>query len=151
MCVEDPAAVAVREDGDDRPRERLARLGPAALADRELLALIVRSGGACADAAVLAGLALERVGGRDGLPEATLASLAGLPELGPAKAAALVAAVELGRRVAERQLAKPHAARAAAKLFEASYISCNKDNGLEAYGESKVLGMKLERCRAVLL
>ncbi len=104
MRVDDRGPAATRQGGDDRPRERLARLGPAALADRELLALIVRSGGACADASALAERALERVGGREGLPEATLASLAGLPGLGPAKAAALVAAVELGRRLAERPL-----------------------------------------------
>lgn len=104
MCVEGAVVVATREDGNDRPRERLARLGPAALADRELLALVVRNGGPCPDASMLAGRALEGVGGRDGLSKATLASLVGLPGLGLAKAAALVAAVELGRRVAERPL-----------------------------------------------
>ena len=49
-------------------------------------------------------------------------------------------------RVAERQLAKPHPARRSKTLWFK-----RKDNGLGAYGESKVLGMKLERCRAVLL
>jgi DNA repair protein RadC len=70
---------------------RLARLGPAALRDDELVAVLL--GGPAAAAAALAVLAS---GGLAGLAAAGIADL----PVGQRRAASLVAAVELGRRVA---------------------------------------------------
>lgn len=83
-----------------RPREKLRSRGPAALADAELYALVLGSGVA-GRSAVRLGRALAR------RPPAELAhwplprwlALAGI---GPARASALCAAFELGRRAVER-------------------------------------------------
>ena len=86
--------------GSLRPRERLAARGPAALADAELLALVVGSGTAGASAVRIGRrLARRRPGELAGWSEARWRRV---PGIGPARAAALAAAFELGRRVAER-------------------------------------------------
>ena len=88
----------------DAPRERLARLGAASLADAELLALVLRTGRRDADAATLARELLTSARGLAGCAEASFVELAARPGLGPAKAASLVAAFELARRLATRPL-----------------------------------------------
>jgi DNA repair protein RadC len=83
---------------DDRPRERLARLGAAALSNRELLALLVGSGSRRASALGVA----EQLLGR-GLRELASRSLEDLTRahgLGRAKAGRVLAALELGARLA---------------------------------------------------
>lgn len=92
------------ERPDDRPRERLARLGVRALSDREVLALVLRTGARGADAAALAERLLARGGGLERVAGASLGELSRMRGLGPAKAAALVASFDLGRRLAERPL-----------------------------------------------
>lgn len=87
---------------DDRPRERLDRLGAHALTDAELLALILRSGVRGASALDVAADLLATRGGLTAIAGTDLGTLAQQPALGTAKAAAIVAAFELGRRV-ERQ------------------------------------------------
>ncbi|MFP5224397.1 MAG: RadC family protein [Actinomycetota bacterium] len=81
----------------DLPRERLNARGPHALSDTEVLALILGTGGADGVGA-LAKRVLEQVGGAAGLARADAARLAQIRGIGPAKAAELVAALELGRR-----------------------------------------------------
>ncbi len=90
--------------GSDRPRERMASLGPEALSDAELVALLLRTGGPGADAHALACALLERRGGLEGLGRGGRRALERVPGLGPAKCASLVAAVEIGRRLATRRL-----------------------------------------------
>ena len=82
----------------ERPRERLDRLGPAVLGDPDLVALILRTGDSGREAAEIARLLLTRFGGPARLSEQGIASLLEVPGVGPAKAASLVAAFELGRR-----------------------------------------------------
>lgn len=88
----------------DRPRERLAALGPAALSDAELLALLIRTGSAGRSVMDVAARMLAKIGGLGAIARLTTAELAALPGLGPATAAEIVAALELGRR-ASRELA----------------------------------------------
>ncbi|MBI5209670.1 MAG: DNA repair protein RadC [Elusimicrobia bacterium] len=81
----------------ERPRERLSRLGAGALADEELLALVLRSGCAGASAlevarALIAEFPGPRLGGAG--PE----GLRRVRGVGASRAAAVVAAAELGRR-----------------------------------------------------
>lgn len=83
---------------DDRPREKLLRSGPTALGDNELVALILGSGVRGASALGLANDLLGRCGGLHGLARATAGELAQVEGIGPARAAQLVAALELGRR-----------------------------------------------------
>ena len=98
-----PISVAERPPGD-RPRERLSALGPAALSDAELLALVLGTGNARESVLELAGRLLATIGGLGALARLGPGELASLPGLGPARAAEIVAAMELGRR-ASRDLA----------------------------------------------
>lgn len=82
----------------DRPRERLGCLGPGGLSDRELLALVIRSGGRGVSALDLATEMLGEWGSLERVSCAGVDDLRGLSSLGDAKAAGLVAAFELGRR-----------------------------------------------------
>lgn len=83
----------------DRPRERLIAHGPAALSDAEVLALVLRTGSR--DGVLdLAARVMARFRGPGGLARATARELALVGGVGPAKAAEIVAALELGRRAA---------------------------------------------------
>ena len=82
----------------DRPREKLDRLGPAALGDNELLAIVIAGGSRHADALSLANHLLDRTGGLRGLARATAAECRHVAGVGRARAAQVLAAVELGRR-----------------------------------------------------
>jgi DNA repair protein RadC len=86
----------------DRPREKLQRLGAPALGDNELVAVVFGSGQAATSALDLANQVLERTGGIDGLARARHDDLTQLPGIGSARAAQLLAAVELGRRTLTR-------------------------------------------------
>ncbi len=95
----------------DRPRERLARLGAAALSDAELVGLVLRTGRAGEDALGLARRLLDRLGGLEGLTGASLPALEAQPGLGPAKAATLGALAELAGRLAGTPLVRGRAIR----------------------------------------
>jgi len=98
----------------DRPREKLERLGAAALGDNELLAIVLGHGRARASALDLAN-ALLVAGGLSGLVRARHGELRKLPGIGAARAAQVLAAIELGRRTLARageirpQLSSPRA------------------------------------------
>ena len=85
----------------DRPREKLERLGPSALGDNELLAIVIGHGRANASALDLAN-ALLASGGLRALVRARHGELRRLPGIGAARAAQVLAAIELGRRSAAR-------------------------------------------------
>jgi len=83
---------------DERPRERMARLGPSPLSLRELLATILGTGARGASALDLAeGLLSD---GLHGLAGRSLSELESVRGLGRAKAARVLAALELGARLA---------------------------------------------------
>ena len=87
----------------DRPREKLERLGPGALGDNELLAIVLGSGSREAGALALANQVLAGVDGLHGLTRADLGELKRIAGIGPARAAQVRAAVELGRRTLVRE------------------------------------------------
>jgi DNA repair protein RadC len=82
----------------DRPREKLERLGTAGLGDNELLAVVLGSGSRRTDALALANRLIAQVGGLHGLTRASVHDLGQVSGIGPARAAQVLAAVELGRR-----------------------------------------------------
>jgi len=82
----------------DRPREKLQRLGPMALGDNELLAIVLGHGQANTSALDLANAVLGEVGGVRGLSRAGYDVLRRTPGIGAARSAQIIAAVELGRR-----------------------------------------------------
>jgi DNA repair protein RadC len=88
----------------DLPRERLDVHGSEALSDAELLALLLRTGGGGVDVLAVAARLLALRGGLQGLAGSSARELAQVPGVGPAKAATILAALELGRRLAGRRL-----------------------------------------------
>ena len=86
----------------DRPREKLQRVGATALGDNELLAVVFGHGRANASALDLANAVLTAVAGLDRLARARYDELRCIPGIGAARAAQIVAAVELGRRTLTR-------------------------------------------------
>jgi len=82
----------------ERPRERLLARGAEALTERELLALILRNGTQGVSALDLAAELLADYGSLSALAAARPEELAARTGVGPAKAAAVVAAFQLGRR-----------------------------------------------------
>ncbi|MGE3445918.1 MAG: RadC family protein [Acidimicrobiia bacterium] len=82
----------------ERPRERLLARGVEALADRELIALVLRNGVRDTSALDLAGELLADYGSLERLAQARPEELAAKRGIGVAKAAALVAAFHLARR-----------------------------------------------------
>jgi DNA repair protein RadC len=88
----------------ERPRERLIALGPAALADAELLAILLRTGTKGRSAVDVARGLLSRFGSVAALLEAGASELSGVPGLGAAKSAQLQAALELSRRALREEL-----------------------------------------------
>jgi DNA repair protein RadC len=85
----------------ERPRERLLALGPAALSDAELLAVVLRTGIRGKSAVELGRELLERFKGVAGILGADLNGVKGL---GPAKRAQFEAALELARRSLKDEL-----------------------------------------------
>ncbi len=90
---------------DARPREKLLSRGAVALADAELLALILRTGLAGQGVLQLAQSLLDRFGGLAGLLHAQADDLKTVKGLGPAKRAEIAAVLEIARRVLAQQLA----------------------------------------------
>jgi DNA repair protein RadC len=84
---------------DDRPRERLIQGGPRGLRDAELLAILLRVGIKGENAVRMAERLLAQLGGLPGLHRASHADLCTEKGVGKAKAAQLMAALELGRRI----------------------------------------------------
>jgi len=83
----------------DRPRERLSALGPQALTNAELIAILLRVGVKGESAVTVGQRLLNKFGGITGLHRAPFADLIKQHGLGDAKAAQIKAAIELGRRL----------------------------------------------------
>ena len=88
----------------ERPRERLASLGPQALTNAELLAILLHVGVTGENAVQVGQRLLQQFGGLGGLHRAPFEELVSQHGIGEAKAAQIKAAVELGRRL---RLEKP--------------------------------------------
>ncbi len=86
----------------DRPREKLERLGASGLGDNELLALVIGTGLRDASALEIANRLLQEAGGVQELPRRGSAALCDVPGIGAARAARVLAAIELGRRTLAR-------------------------------------------------
>lgn len=86
-------------DEAERPRERLARLGPQALTNAELLAILLRVGVVGENAVQVGQRLLVEMGGLTGIHRAEFNEVCEHHGIGPAKAAQIKAAIELGRRL----------------------------------------------------
>jgi DNA repair protein RadC len=89
---------------DQRPREKLLRLGAPALSDTELLALLLRTGHKGHDVFALSADVLQRFGGFAGLLNSKPDVLRQVKGLGPAKRAEISAVMEMCRRALAQQM-----------------------------------------------
>lgn len=87
---------------EERPRERLWNYGPEVLSNAELLAIIIRTGNKNETALALAQRLLSELGQGEGLSfliDVTVEELTKIKGISMAKACAIKAAVELGKRI----------------------------------------------------
>ncbi|CAA9227700.1 MAG: UPF0758 family protein [uncultured Chloroflexi bacterium] len=104
--LQPPAAVTylIRDlPSDERPRERLMKYGAANLSNAELLAIIWRTGSSGKEresVLSMAQRALSHFGSLAGLAKANITELSALNGIGAVKAIEVMAAIELGRRLA---------------------------------------------------
>jgi len=87
----------------DRPRERLLARGPEVLTDAELLALILRSGDRDANAVDQARQLIATFGSFRSLAEKGIGDLCTIKGIGPAKAAQILAVLEIAKRFGEHE------------------------------------------------
>ena len=88
---------------DERPRERLAEAGAAALSKAELLAILLRVGVQGENSVQLAQRILDELGGLAGVQRASIEEMVKIHGLGFAKACQIKAAIELGSRLVREQ------------------------------------------------
>lgn len=88
----------------ERPRERLARLGPESLKDAELIAVLFRTGTEKMGAVALAEQVLNSFGSLEAIARASIEEIMQrVKGVGKVKAIELKAALELGKRLIEQQ------------------------------------------------
>jgi DNA repair protein RadC len=88
----------------DRPREKLERLGPTGLGDNELMAVVLGGGVRGHSALDLANRLIEHAGGLHGFTRLSVSALCHIAGIGRARAAQVIAAIELGRRTLVRDM-----------------------------------------------
>ncbi len=88
----------------DRPREKLERLGPTGLGDNELLAVVLGGGVRGRSALDLANRLIEHANGLHGFTRLSVSALCHVAGIGRARAAQVMAAIELGRRTLVRDM-----------------------------------------------
>lgn len=89
---------------DDRPRERLIKQGPQSLSNQELIAILLRTGTKQESVLSLANRVLNYFEKLHELKHATLEEIISIKGIGQAKAVQLLAAIELGRRLSQKQM-----------------------------------------------
>lgn len=116
---------------EERPRERLIMHGAGALSNAELIAISLRSGTSHENALSLASHLLAEFNGLAGLAHASIQQLCKVSGIGPAKAAELMAAMELGKRLGQLnddgrlQITSPEDA---ARFFQARLSNEQQEN-----------------------
>lgn len=101
---------------EERPRERLRLRGPGALSNAELIAILLRTGASGENVLALANRLLAQLGGLPGIGRASFGELCGHKSVGEAKAAQVLAALELGKRIISAQPDKRTVIRSAADV-----------------------------------
>ncbi len=129
-------AIAQWPEGE-RPRERLLAQGPAALTDAQLLAIVLRVGRRSTSAVQVGMDLLTRLDGLQGLANRSMEELCAVPGIGPAKAAQIKAAVELGKRVMTTPLTQGKVYTQSRMVFE--------------HYAARLRDMRKEECQVILL
>ena len=101
------AAIKIRElPEEDRPREKLLKRGADALTDRELIAILLRTGVRGKNAVEVGGEILKKYKSLSELSGISPSELEEIPGVGPAKAVQLAAAFNLGERMAKEKISR---------------------------------------------
>ena len=88
---------------EERPRERLEKLGPQSVSSAELIAILLGQGTPKYNAVELAKMLLRRFKSLDALSNASLIELQEIKGIGPAKAVTLLAAFQLYRNLQQEK------------------------------------------------
>ncbi len=106
MQIEDGRPLNIKRwSPEDRPREKMLLKGTGALSDAELIAILIGSGSRNLSALDLSKRILEGVNNQlNELARVSAQDLTKVKGIGPAKAIAIVAALELGRRRKESEI-----------------------------------------------
>ncbi len=83
----------------ERPQERLERHGPEALSDRELIAIILRSGPRGIDVVTMSGQLIDKAGAISNLLRWTAEDFQQIHGIGKVKSLQLIAVMDLARRI----------------------------------------------------
>jgi DNA repair protein RadC len=105
----------------ERPRELLLSQGPQGLSDAQLLAILLRIGRPDSSAVQVAMDLLTKLEGLRGLANRSLEELCTVPGIGPAKAAQILAAVELGKRALATPLSEGKQIQGSQHIFQHYY------------------------------
>lgn len=128
-----------------RPRERLLAHGAHSLTESELVAILVRTGTRGTSAADLGDRLLRAFRSLRGLADASPEELAATPGVGPAKAAAILAAFELGKRLGTepraRQVVRDPASVARLVMDEMRYLDREQFRAVLLDTKHRVLGI----------
>ena len=92
---------------EERPQERLLRLGASALSDSELFAMIIRSGTKGTNVLVLAKKILKETGSLQNLAKYSLEDFVKINGIGEVKGLQLLAIIELSRRISSSTEKQP--------------------------------------------
>lgn len=122
---------------EERPREKLLALGPQALTDAELLALVIESGTGGITALDLAKRLLVEHESLSELASKGVAELARMKGIGPARGARFLAALEVGRRIDSGK--------------KKARVKVNSPEDVVGYILPSVRGLKKEVFKAILL
>jgi DNA repair protein RadC len=137
-------ALTVKEwPEDERPRERLLALGPSALSDAQLLAIIIKNGRTGRSALDLAMELLDKFKSLEGIAQAGTNEIRGengIKGIGPAKMAEIQAAIELGRRWYKMP----------SRVHETPAALCSSQDVVNFYNQ-KMKGLKKEVFKCILL
>lgn len=123
---------------EERPRERLQKVGAGNLSDQELLALILGRGTAGESVLETARKLLTGFGTLSNLAAASIEDLSGVKGIGLAKAAQIKAAFELADRLNE-------------KLKTGEKVECKNPGDVAGYMSARLRGKKQEHFMTVLL
>ena len=121
---------------DDRPRERLIKQGPKSLSNQELIAIILRTGTKQESVLTIANRVLNYFEKLHGLKHATLEEIVSIKGIGEAKAVQLLAAVELGRRLSQKEVDSRFAIRSpkdVASLLMTDMCSLQQEHFVSLY------------------
>lgn len=122
----------------ERPRERLAKQGPAALRDTELLAILLRNGSATWDVLEISAMLLQKAGSLRQLLKWSRHEFESLPGVGRVKALQMVAILELARRILAEEVQQQH-------------VVLDSPDNVVSYFQPIVVGLEVEKFWVVSL